>query len=147
LLLRRLRGLVGTGLTWAVGWAAIAMAIGLVVGWLDPDSIDPGEGPLRIGSILGLVGFVSGVGFGLVLAVAERRRQLADLSVIRAALWGALGAAALPLLTSMENSTLLNVCPLGALFGAASVALARRGERLLPDGRSTGWSSLPAERD
>ena len=44
----------------------------------------------------------------------------------RAALWGALGGAALPLLTTMNDSVLVNTIPLGAIFAASTVAIVRR---------------------
>ena len=44
-LLRKLRGAIGVGLTWGVLWALIAFALGVIIGVVDPDSIDPGEEP------------------------------------------------------------------------------------------------------
>ena len=127
--LRKLRGALGIAATWGVSWAAIGAALSIIVGIVDPPSIDAGEGPLRIGAIFAAVGAISGFAFGLVMSFAERRRS-SELSIGRAALWGALGAAALPLLTTMNNSILIFVGPLGAAFAAASVALARRSSRI-----------------
>ena len=60
-LLRRLRGLIGVGLSWAVLWAAVIFAIGTVIGIFDPGSIDAGEEPWRMAlTIVAPVGFVSG---------------------------------------------------------------------------------------
>jgi len=124
--LRKVRGALGIALTWGAAWALIGAALSLITGVVDPDSIDAGEGPVRIGAIFGVVGAMSGLAFGLVMAFTERRRSLDELSIGRAALWGVVGAAALPLLTTMNNSILIIACPLGAAFAAASVALARR---------------------
>ena len=128
----KLRGAVGIGLTWGILWAAIGYTVSLVIGFFDPDSIDPGESPIFLGAILGVVGFVSGVGFGAVLSFIERKKTILDLSLIRVAIWGIIGSAALPLLTSMQNSLILFACPLGAVFAAASVAVARKGELYTP---------------
>lgn len=78
--------------------------------------------------MVGFVGLVSGVCFGLLLSFAESRRTIVDLSLIRVAIWGILGSAALPLLTGMQNHLILFTCPLGAAFAAATVAIARRAE-------------------
>lgn len=128
-LLQKLRGVMGIGLTWGILWAAIGTAVALVIGVLDPDSIDPGESPIIMGAIIGFVGLVSGVGFGILLSVGESRKAIRDLSLSRAAMWGILGSAALPLLTTMDNGLILITCPLGAAFAAASVAIARKAER------------------
>lgn len=44
--LRKLHGMMGIGLAWGILWAAITAVIGVIIGVLDPDSIDPREGPL-----------------------------------------------------------------------------------------------------
>jgi hypothetical protein len=124
--LRKLRGAIGVGVTWAVLWALIALVIGLVIGVLDPDSIDPGESPPAMAAIVGAVGFICGLLFSAILALAEDRKTLRDLSPLRAALWGAIGSAALPLLTGMQDSVALNTVPLGVLFASGSVMIARR---------------------
>ena len=125
-ILRKLRGMLGMGLTWGVGWGMVLFMIGTVIGIVDPDSIDAGEEPWRISLLVGSVGFVSGSLFALIFSGAERKKSIRDLSVLRATLWGALGGAALPLLTTMNDSTLFNTVPLGAAFAAATVAIARR---------------------
>jgi hypothetical protein len=125
-LLRKLRGLLGTGITWAVGWAIVMFLIGNIVLLVDPDSIDAGEEPWRLALMVSTVGFVSGSVFALFFAGAERRTKLTELSAWRAAWWGALGGGALPLLTAMNDSIALNTIPLGAIFAASTVAIARR---------------------
>ena len=125
-LLRKLRGAIGVGLTWGVLWALIAFALGVIIGVVDPDSIDPGEEPWIMGAIVGTTGFVCGLVFSAILAFAEDRKTIRDLSPWRAALWGMLGSAALPLLTGMQDSVALNTVPLGALFASGSILIARR---------------------
>ena len=75
-----------------------------------------------------IFGFVSGVGFGVLLSLAEGRKAIRDLSLRRAALWGMLGTAVFPLLTPVDNGMLFIVCPIGAGLAAASVAVAKRAE-------------------
>lgn len=123
---RRLRGALGVALTWAIGWAAVMFVIGTVVMIVDPPSIDPGEEPWRLAMIVAPVGFVSGAVFSLVFAVVERHRRLDELSGPRAALWGAIGGAALPLLTPMNDMIVYNTAILGALFAGTTVAIVRR---------------------
>ena len=126
--LRRCRGALGIGVTWGAVWAAIFAALAVIIGLVDPDSIDPGEGPIRVAGIGAVFGFVSGVGFGVLLSLAEGRKAIRDLSLGRAALWGMLGTAAFPLLTPVNNSLLLFVCPIGAALAVASVAVAKQAQ-------------------
>jgi hypothetical protein len=128
-MLRRARGLLAVGLTWGVLWGLIGYAIGLLVGVLDPDSIDEGESPGLIGVIIGCVGFLSGCCFAFVLSLAERSKGVLDLSPLRAALWGALGAAAPLLLSGLPDGMVPITAPLGAAFAAGTVAMARRAAR------------------
>jgi len=125
-LLRKLRGMLGVGLTWGVGWGIIMFILGSIIGVVDPDSLDAGEEPWRLAGIVGTVGFISGSVFALIFSSAERRKSIRELSVLRSAFWGALGGAVLPLLTTMNDSVLLNTMPLGAIFAASTVAIARR---------------------
>lgn len=125
-LVRRLRGALGIGVTWGVLWAAIGVVLALTIGVVDPEDIDPGEGPARVAAIFGLVGFLSGLGFAGLLSLAERRRTIAQLSLGRVALWGVLGGAAIPLLMGTDGSMGWVTGPMGAIFATASVAAARR---------------------
>jgi hypothetical protein len=126
--LRRCRGAFGIGMVWGAAWAAFLAAASVIIGIFDPDSIDPGEGPLMLARFGAAFGFVSGAAFGVLLSLTESRKGILKLSLPRAALWGVLGSAALPLLTPMNDSILVFACPLGAALAAGTVALARRAE-------------------
>jgi hypothetical protein len=117
------------GLIWMVMWGATGATLSIVVGIVDPPSIDPGEGPLDLARVLGGVGAGSGLIFGLLVSVLERLTRLGDLPYFRAMLWGIVAGAALPLLTGLNDSVLANTIPLGALSGMACVALARARRR------------------
>lgn len=133
--LRRLRGAVLMGLTWAVLWWPIGPLLGMI---LDPDgSMD--EPWFLVGVIPGML---CGAAFSAVLAIAARRRRLDELSLPRAAAWGALAGmltGAFPFLIgdSSGNTSLLtlativisSITVLGAVSAAGSLALAQRAER------------------
>jgi hypothetical protein len=122
------------GVTWGVAWGAIFALISVIIGFVDPGSVDPGEGPIRIGGIGFIYGFVSGAGFGVLLSVSERRKGILELSMTRAIVWGILGTAMFPLLTTVHGSMLLIVCPIGAALAAGSLALAKHAAlRAAPD--------------
>ena len=92
-LLRRLRGLLGVGLTWGALWSAIGAGIGLVITIVRPDPFAL-TNPIFVWALgMGLYGLVSGVGFGSLLSLREGRKTILDLSLRRAAIWGVLGAA------------------------------------------------------
>lgn len=131
--LRRLRGMLGVGLTWGVAWSICFYLLALVIGVLDPDSIDPGEEPHRIGAFMGILGFVSGAAFAALLSLSEHRKALRDLSTWKPALLGFLGASLLPILTPAADSMVLLLGPLGAALAAGSVAIARRADLPGPD--------------
>jgi hypothetical protein len=134
--LRRVRGALLMGLTWAVLWAPIGLLIGMIVdptGAMDEPWILVGTYP----------GFLGGVLFSIVLGVAARRRRLGELSVRRVALWG--GAAglvigSLPFVlgdqgADVERVWLLplivvsSITVLASASAAGSLALAKRAER------------------
>lgn len=150
--LRRLRGALGMGLTWAVGWALGGLAIG-VASVLLP--FIPWDAFFRVFDAplpaLALPGFIGGTLYSLVLGVAAHNRRFADLSLSRVTLWGGLGGLLLGLvpatmallgLASGPNIlafTAVIIPPLtlmGAASAAATLAIARRAEGpgALPDG-------------
>ncbi len=122
--LGHLRGVLGIGLTWGVVWTVAAMIVGTVIGVVDPDSIDSGEEPHVLAPMIGLAGMICGlVCAGLMFIVG--RKAILDLSLGRVVIWGALVAAALPLVMDKDARMMLIIGPLGALSAAASVAVAR----------------------
>lgn len=127
-LLRRVRGLLGTGLTWATMWAALGALAGIVVAIVAPEQLGAGETPLRMAWILGVAGFVSGSAFAVMLSQLERGHSVRDVSLVRVAIWGALGAAVIPLFSQVADSMVILTCPLGAVLASGSVAIARHGE-------------------
>lgn len=135
--LRRARGAIGMGLTWALAWFAAGIALLLVVG---PGAADV---PFPIG--FAMFGFLAGATFSTVLGITEGRRRFEELSIPRFALWGAIGGLLLSgifiLAAGLEGSLILVLGPVFALSSAASaagsLALARRADHLvLPDAGS-----------
>jgi hypothetical protein len=133
--LRRIRGALGMGLTWALVWAPVAVLLGILV---DPDgSMD--EMWVAVGAY---PGFLGGVVFSIVLAIAARRRGLAELSIARAALWGGFAGllvGTLPFTLGTPTSevplwllagvVIGSITLLSAVSAAGSLALAKRAER------------------
>ena len=95
---RRIRGAVGMGLTWAVGWAFAGLLIGVASALLPGLPWDAFfrvfDAPLPA---LAIPGFVGGVLFAAVLGIAGRRRRFDELSLPRFAAWGAVGGLLLSL--------------------------------------------------
>ena len=123
---RRLRGALGLATTWGAAWAAISVAFALALGIARPEEIAAGEGPAQVAVVLGLAGFLAGLGFAAFLLLCEKRRTIHALSLGRVALWGFLGAAAVPVLLGADIGEGWITGTLGAIFAAASLALARR---------------------
>jgi membrane associated rhomboid family serine protease len=143
LILRRIRGLMGTALIWAMLWSLVGAALAIY------NLIR--EGPERPGIELqyiawvavfyGAWGAISGAMFALVLAAAERRRSLNDLSMLRFTIWGSLAAVALPILYILFFNGLLVVelvpslalfavtAGLGAMCAGLTLGLARRAPK------------------
>lgn len=153
-LLRRLRGMLGVGITWGTLWGLIGGVVGLTIALLRPV---PGLGEEILVWALGMgaYGVVSGMGFAALLSLGEGRKRLQELSLPKVALWGVLGSAAVPLLFGAlgffdAGTSLLDVlgaigltATLGGTFATGAVAIARRAEltpaerrELLGDGRS-----------
>ncbi len=132
--LRRIRAAVTTGLLWAVPWAVVAVLIGMVV--------DPDESMDEMWFLIGAYpGFLGGVLFSIVLAVAERRRSLNEMSVRRFAAWGAVAGLVIGVLPFMLGTPSADIdvarlatvvigsfTLMSAASAAGSLALARRGE-------------------
>ena len=124
---RQLLRALALGATWVCLWAAFGAARAIVVGIVDPPSIDPGEGPIDVARILGIAGGACGFTCGLLLAIAEPNRPLATVPLLRAGLWGAIAGTALPLLTPWNDAVVANTAPLSALSAVACAVFARVG--------------------
>ena len=155
--IRRLRGALGMGLTWAIGWALAGLGIGvasrLLPGLPWGRIFEVFDAPLPA---LAIPGFIGGVLFAVVLGIAARGRRIDQLSMLRFGMWGAAGGLLVSLLPailvvtglatpagslSLWRLTLTLAVPLtvlSATSAAVSLSLARRtieGGRLRgPDG-------------
>ena len=145
--LRRIRGALGMGLTWAAGWALAGVMIGVtsrLLPGLPWDSFfEVFDAPLPA---LAIPGFIGGAIFSTVLGIAGRRRRFDELSLPRFAAWGALGGLLLSLVPAAAAAVgFLTVGPdvdvwrvtavisgpltlLSALSASGSLVLARRAE-------------------
>ena len=146
--LRRIRGAVGMGLTWAVGWALFGVLIGVTsvllpgLPWWDL-FFEVFDAPLPA---LAIPGFVGGALFSTVLGIAGRRRRFDELSLPRFGAWGAVGGLLLSLVpVAMTAVGLWSAAPgvdlwlitaaisgpmalLSAVSATGSLALARMAE-------------------
>jgi len=131
---------VVVGVTWAAVWAVAAVLVGTLL--VDPDgSMD--EMWVAVGAY---PGFLGGVLFSALLAVAARRRRFSELSLPRVAGWGAaagLLVGALPFALGEPTGEPTGELPrwllaavvvgsttlLSGLSAAATLALARAAER------------------
>ena len=125
--LRRVRGAIGMGLTWAGAWFGAGMLLLLVVG---PDAADV---PFPVGS--GMFGFLAGTTFSTILGIMEGRRRFDEMSVPRFAGLGAFAG----LLFSMTLGAALGLAEellvlgpavtlAGAVSAAGTLALAKKAE-------------------
>ena len=134
--LRRVRGAVGMGLTWAVDWGGTGTLVTL--GFVLRTGSRP-DAPFPL--MFGVAGFVAGMIFSGVLGLVEHRRRFDQMSLPRFAAWGAAGgfllSAAFVLAVSLAGDTgflwnLVVVCPVFAVAAAGSaagsLALARRAQ-------------------
>jgi hypothetical protein len=134
-LLRRLRGIIGTGITWAVGWAGLWGGVLLIMAVFN--LLEGWDFWYTARAILGVagVGFVAGSGFGVLLTAFERNKRLGDLSFRGIALWGGLAGLVLAAafgLQHLPQTIALTLLGIGSATG--SVALAKRGEPNLIEG-------------
>ena len=131
--LRRVRGAIGMGCTWAAAW----FAAGLVPRWVFGFNADV---PFPL--VFGVVGFIAGVTFSGLVVLTEGRRRFDQISLPRFAGWGAMGGLLLSGLfaraASLGWADVLAIAPTFALASAVcaagSLAVARRALRQeLPD--------------
>lgn len=154
--LRRVRGAISIGLTWAAGWAPIGAVVGAVLHFLLPGS------PLTLGSVIALnattfavLGFAGGATFATLLRFTEGHRRFHELSLPRFTVWGALGGGLLGGLAVAAGLWgagfgTIGVAMMGAatLLGAGSaagtLAVARRADEgpLLESGEAVAEAGL-----
>ena len=99
--LRRLRAALSIAVIWALVWLPIGLALALYADSRPPQPSDVISRPVSIPFFVTAWtawGALSGAAFTLVLGFAERRQTIENLSIARTAVWGALGAVALPLI-------------------------------------------------
>ncbi len=126
--LRRIRGAIGIGLTWAAAWFGAGLILLLI--------LPVGAADVPFPLFFGLLGFLAGVTFSGVLGIVEGRRRFDQMSLPRFAVWGGVGALLLSgifvLATGLGGDAFLVLGPVFALSGAGcaagSLALARMAE-------------------
>jgi hypothetical protein len=126
--LRRIRGAIGMGLTWAAAWFTAGMILLFIVGF--------GAADVPFPLFWGVLGFIGGVTFSGLLGLVDGRRRFDEMSMPRFAAWGGLGgfmlAAVLTPITGVGMGMLSLLGPIFAVAGAGcaagSLALARMAE-------------------
>lgn len=126
--LRRLRGALGMGFTWAAAW----FAAGFVPRWILGIDSD-----LPFPILFGALGFAAGVTCSGLLVLTEGRRRFNQMSLPRFAMWGALGGLLLSALfvrgASLGWGEVLAISTTFAVAcgvcASGSLALARRAVR------------------
>ena len=146
--LKRIRGAVGMGLTWAVPWSAIGALVALLPGSMPVGFPGVLELILGFAAQYGVLGFVGGATFSAVLGVTEGRHRFDQLSLPRFALWGGigglmmwavsdtiglsvmslLGSVGVPGFTMTGAISAGTIVLLGAGSAAGSLSLARRAD-------------------
>ncbi len=138
--LKRIRGALGMGLTWAAVWAGVGAIFPLVLttivfgadqavaGWLNTVGI--------FTALFAVLGLGAGAGFSVVLGIAEGRRRFDEMSLPRFAAGGAVGGLLLwGIMAGLWGGRLelvsglaISFTLLGAGSAAGSLALARRAD-------------------
>lgn len=144
--LRRLRGTIGMGLTWAAVWFGAGLLLARVPGFFS-------DVPFAI--LFAPLGFITGIIFSAILVAIEGRRSFDRMSISRFAGWGAASGLALSgifivgaaLGGEILGRELLVLAPVLAIASSAcaagSLALARRAERQ----ELRGQSANPSEAE
>lgn len=132
---RIIRGMVGTGLVFGAGSTAVTLCVGVAAMIFGNAQLDD----LRFAGRVGVVGFILGVAFSGILAVAARNRRFTQLSIPKFAAIGASAGLAYFLLiatnawnvwtpsTAIWNFLLLTGMGSGAATATLLVARRARG--------------------
>lgn len=120
------RTLVGIAFIWGILWGALAMIVGTIIAVIDPAQIDPGEAPIALAPVIGLVGFICGLAFAFLASIPRRGERIFDLPLTSVVLWGIVIAALVPVLTGKIIPEVLVMAPLGAVSATVSIEIMRR---------------------
>ena len=146
---RRIRGLLGTALSWAMLWLTIGASLAVYDGDLAALGF---RFVAWFAGFFGVCGAVGGGVFALLLAAAERSRSVDELSKFRVTMWGLFGGLAIPGLFAIVLNRVLPIqldmsvlsfaitAALGAGSAAGTLALARRAPHQLPPKSSDAGS-------
>lgn len=96
---RIVRGMVGTGLVFGAGATAVTLLVGVTAMIFGNAQLDD----LRLAGRIGVAGFILGVGFSGMLAVASRSKKFTQLSIPKFASFGALAGLIYFLLISING--------------------------------------------
>ncbi len=124
--LKRIRGALGMGLTWAAAWFGVGMIVqsALLVLGFAPVGIGMVDVVFNSG-FLAVLGFVGGATFfSTVLGITEGRRRFDQMSLPRFAGWGALGGLLVSVVMYTPGMVLTSLIVMGflVLLGAGSAA-------------------------
>jgi hypothetical protein len=130
------RRTLGAAVAWAVLWTGFWAIVGGVIGVVDPDSIDPGEGWMFL-VVFGPMGLLTGGVLCVLLARTERGRAWTELALLRAVGWGILATAAVQMLylghgdqgLAANAGMALLFCAVGGLVSAVWLAALRAWSR------------------
>ncbi len=129
--LKRIRGALGIGLTWAAAWSGVAVILALVGVF---GTLGPILDYVVFAVLFGIVGFMGGAAFSVALGITERRRRFDEMSLRRFAFWGAVGGllVSIPWVAGATLAEALSIGVVMTLTGAGSsagsLALARRAD-------------------
>lgn len=140
-LVRRIRGVLGTSVIWAVTWTTAVFPVFAILlrNMLPPASWLPDVALLAVR--WGLLGAGTGATFALLLLAFERRSTLAKFAITRAALWGSVAGAGYASVTiarflaqigrapSEVGTSIVVGAVLGGCSAAMNLALAKRAAR------------------
>lgn len=141
----RLRGMIGTGLTWAASWGIVGTTLYGVASILGLDAFTAHQLLAEV-TKWGTVGFLGGTTFSAGLILTERHFALPDLRIWRASLWGLLAGFSGPILLWVfgGNSSWID---LGLAHAITAVLGAGSGAGMVAIARAAGRKTLPSSED
>lgn len=95
-ILKVLRGMIGTAVTWGLAWIPLSAGLWAASGLLGGPPMEL-WGPLLLGA--GVKGAISGAAFGGLLSLVARRRSFSELTFPQLMACGAVGALIAPAIT------------------------------------------------